>query len=332
MKLVRTLVIIGLGLLFIGIVGGLLLPSTARVVRKATINAPDDVVFAAVNTLAMWPSWAVWFRQDTTATLSYQGPPSGTGATVSWNSAHGDLGNGELVVTQATPSSSVSFTFAMDGQDPTPASIRIVDAGNGTSTVTWELEADFGFNLFARWFGLFFDSMIGPDFEQGLANLDAMLRTIRGRCSDVQSVTIPATNILYVEASTPTTSIGAALATSFARITRYASQQNLTLIGAPFVEYRSWDGYNTTLVAMLPVLQADTGSGDVKGALRPLMKAVAIDYYGPYELVGLARDRAEQHLRARNLPVTASWEEYLTDPASAPDPATWHTRVYYSTP
>lgn len=330
MKLVRLLVFIGLGALCVAIIGGLLLPSTVRVQRTATIRAPENVVFAAVNTLSLWPRWAVWLRQDTTAAISYAGPSSGSGATLRWASASGSLGNGELVVTQASPTSSVSFTVAMNGQQPALASIRIVDAGNGTSTVTWELEADFGFNLFARWFGLFFDRMLGPDFEQSLADLNAMIRTTRKRCSAVQTVTLPATHVLQVHTSTATAQVGAALATSFASITQYAAQRNLPFVGAPFVAYPNWNGRTTDLVAMMPVLHADTGNGSVKGALRPPMQAVAIDYYGPYELVGIARDLAEQYLRARNLPVTASWEEYLTDPATAPDPTTWHTRVYYA--
>lgn len=332
MKTLRTLALIGVSLLAIAIVGGLFLPSTARVQRTATIDAPEHVVFAAVNTLKLWPSWAAWFRYDTTAAVHCDGPPSGAGATMHWQSSHGRLGNGVLTVTQATPSSSVSFTFAMDGQRSTPASLRFVDAGNGRTTATWDMEADFGFNLFARWFGLFFDRMVGPDFEQSLASLDAYLAATRKRMSSVQDVVLPATHVLLVRTTTPTAAIGGALATSFASITGHAGRRNLQVIGAPFVSYSDWNGRTTTMEAMMPIAVADTGAGDVRGMTRPAMRAVAVDYYGPYELVGIARDALEQHLAVRNIPAGESWEEYLTDPAMAPDPATWHTRVYYRLP
>jgi hypothetical protein len=38
-------------------------------------------------------------------------------------------------------------------------------------SVTLSDEGDLGNNPLSRWFGLFLDRMIGPDFEAGLVNL-----------------------------------------------------------------------------------------------------------------------------------------------------------------
>jgi effector-binding domain-containing protein len=174
------------------------------------------------------------------------------------------------------------------------------------------------------------DWVAGPDFERSLTNLQTQLASVRKRMSSVQEVTLPLTHVLSVRSATATSAIGAALATSFARITRYAMERSLPIVGAPFVSYPGWNGRTTAMIAMLPIATSDTGQGDVTGSTRPPMRAVALDYYGPYELIGLARDALEQYLAARDIPVGESWEEYLTDPATAPDPATWHTRVYYA--
>ena len=43
-------------------------------------------------------------------------------------------------------------------------------AGSGTR-VTWGFTSNLGSNPVMRWMGLMFDRWIGPDYEQGLANL-----------------------------------------------------------------------------------------------------------------------------------------------------------------
>ena len=328
MKLLKMLALVGVALVVVVTVIGFLLPSTVRIERQAMVDAPDEVVFAAVNTLRLWPMWTTWLRQDTTATIVYDGPPSGAGSVLRWQS--NTDGNGSIRLAQATPSSSVTIELAMDRQTPSLSSIKIVDAGNGKSRVTWDLEIDFGGNVYGRWFGLFVDWLVGPDFERSLADLNAMLVSTRKRMSTAQDVALPLTHVLSFRSTTSVAAIGGDLATSFARISRYAIERNLPIIGAPFVSYPGWNGRTTDVVAMLPVAMPDTGNADVRGVTRPAMRAVAIDYYGPYELIGLARDALEQYLAARDIPAGESWEEYLTDPAAAPDPATWHTRVYYA--
>lgn len=328
MKLLKTLAAIGVGLFAAFTVIGFLLPASAHVEREAVIDAPDHVVYAAVNTLSIWPRWTAWLREDTTATVVYEGPPSGSGSVLRWQS--NTDGSGSIRIAQATPSSSVTIELAMDRQTPSLSAIKIVDAGNGKSRVTWDLEIDFGGNVYGRWFGLFVDWLVGPDFERSLTNLQAHLRSVRKRMSSVHEVSLPLTYVLSVRSATATSAIGATLASSFARITRHAIGRNLPIVGAPFVSYPGWNGRTTDVVAMLPVAMPDAGNGDVTGSTRPAMQAVALDYYGPYELIGLARDALEQYLAARDIPVGESWEEYLTDPATAPDPSTWHTRVYYA--
>ncbi|MGO4774642.1 SRPBCC family protein [Lysobacter sp. 2RAB21] len=48
--------------------------------------------------------------------------------------------------------------------------------GAGTR-VTWTLESEHGNNLVSRWFGLLLDSMVGKDYEKGLAKLKQVLES-----------------------------------------------------------------------------------------------------------------------------------------------------------
>jgi len=45
---------------------------------------------------------------------------------------------------------------------------------SGGTTVTWRMNGDMGSNPLYRWFALFGDRLIGPDFEAGLARLKTL--------------------------------------------------------------------------------------------------------------------------------------------------------------
>ncbi len=52
--------------------------------------------------------------------------------------------------------------------------LRLEAAGAGTR-VTWTNEGDMGANPVNRYFGLFMDRLVGPDFEGGLKNLKVLV-------------------------------------------------------------------------------------------------------------------------------------------------------------
>ena len=55
--------------------------------------------------------------------------------------------------------------------------IRIEAAGAGSSKVTWSNGGDLGMNPVGRYFGLFMDRMMGPDFQSGLEKLKSKVET-----------------------------------------------------------------------------------------------------------------------------------------------------------
>src|SRR3546814_19010105 len=54
------------------------------------------------------------------------------------------------------------------------------DLSGGGVRVTWSDAGDLGMRPLHRWFGLFFDRMIGGDFEKGLAKLKKLSETPDG--------------------------------------------------------------------------------------------------------------------------------------------------------
>jgi hypothetical protein len=89
-----------------------------------------------------------------------------------WASTHPSVGTGrsEIVLVQADRLVRMELEF---GTGATYADI-LLDPVNGSTRVTWSFHADFGFSPVMRWVGLFFDGLIGPDYERGLANLKVL--------------------------------------------------------------------------------------------------------------------------------------------------------------
>jgi hypothetical protein len=66
------------------------------------------------------------------------------------------------------------FEYRIEFPDMGMAATRhmaLAPGADGTTKVRMGMEGDLGRNPLNRWFGLFMDRMMGPDFDAGLANL-----------------------------------------------------------------------------------------------------------------------------------------------------------------
>src|SRR4051812_49162352 len=77
-------------------------PSEFCVTRTATIAAPPAVVFAQVNDLHKWETWAIWAKVDPTAKITFDGPSAGTGAGYDWV-GNSKVGEGHMTISESRP-------------------------------------------------------------------------------------------------------------------------------------------------------------------------------------------------------------------------------------
>jgi uncharacterized protein YndB with AHSA1/START domain len=159
--------LIGLVLLLIAV--GFALPSGFKVERSGQIEAPAAEVYGLLASPRAWQRWSAWNQRDPGMQIEYTGPDAGVGAGWSWQSA--TEGNGAMEFTAAQPGERVNYVlrfpdFGMESKGV----LRIEPAGSGVR-VSWSNEGDMGGNPINRWFGLFMDRLVGPDFDAGLANL-----------------------------------------------------------------------------------------------------------------------------------------------------------------
>ena len=148
-------------------------PSDFRVTRTGRIAAPIGVVFENVNDLHKWEAWSPWAKLDPNAKSTFDGPISGTGASMAW-AGNNKVGEGRMTITDSQPGEKIQLRleFLKPFKATHTAEFTFKSEG-GQTAVTWSM---FGKNNFmGKAIGLLMncDKMMGGQFEQGLANLNS---------------------------------------------------------------------------------------------------------------------------------------------------------------
>jgi hypothetical protein len=154
---------------------GLLLPSAAHVERSTVIAASPAQVFAVVDGFAQFDQWSPWAKIDPDAKTELSGPADGVGARYSW-SGNAKVGSGTQEIVESVPDTKVRSALQFTGFPPSEASFLLKPAGEGTQ-LTWTMDIGLGGSPVSRWFGVFMDRMIGPDYERGLAQLKTFVES-----------------------------------------------------------------------------------------------------------------------------------------------------------
>lgn len=142
------------------------LPRHVSIERSALIDAaPEAVIDLAASNIG-YQTFNPYKDLDPNLQVEMFGPASGVGSGFTFESKDGA---GQQTVAAV---SADTVTFALDlgplGQPTQAISAVPVD---GATEVTWTMDMDLGVNPIFRVMGLFMDSMIGPNFELGLANI-----------------------------------------------------------------------------------------------------------------------------------------------------------------
>jgi hypothetical protein len=151
-------------------------PGDFRVSRSATILAPAAAIFPQVNELKRWDAWSPWMKLDPNAKSSFEGPPAGKGAAMSW-AGNNQVGEGKMTITESRPNELVQFhlEFYKPMAGTSDAEFTFNPEGNRT-TVTWTMTGKNNFIAKAMCLFMNMDKMVGGQFEQGLANMKAIVQ------------------------------------------------------------------------------------------------------------------------------------------------------------
>ena len=174
-------ILIALAVLCVGLIGlcvaVMLQPSTFSVQRSATIAAPPAMVFAQVNDLRAWDAWSPWKKLDPNARSTISTPSTGKGATFAW-AGNDQIGEGSMTILESRKSEQVDLeqTFIRPLAGKARIAFTFVPQGSGTKVI-WKMDGTNDFVGKAMCLFIDMDAVLGKDFDQGLANMKAVVET-----------------------------------------------------------------------------------------------------------------------------------------------------------
>ena len=172
-------ILIGLTVVILCVIAAALLKSpNFHVERSLVIGTSAEKLFPYFDNHRKFNEWNPWAKMDPEAKNTYSGPESGVGAVASWE---GEItGKGSATITESTPNERI--VERMDWLDPmegvSTVEFTFNPEGDGKTKVTWAM---YGTNegLLPKVVSLFMDceSMCGPEFEKGLADVAKLVTT-----------------------------------------------------------------------------------------------------------------------------------------------------------
>jgi hypothetical protein len=156
---------------FVGVVA--MRPDTFKVERTAAMAAPASVVFAQVNDFHNWGAWSPWEKLDPDMKRAFEGPRAGAGSSYSWDGSDA-VGAGRMTILESRPDELVrlKLEFFRPMEDVCTTDFAFKPEGNRTG-VTWIMSGKHTFISKVICMFMNMDTMIGGDFERGLAQLKA---------------------------------------------------------------------------------------------------------------------------------------------------------------
>ncbi len=144
------------------------LPRRYSVQRSLTIQATAETVYGYTADLRRWKDWGVWYERDPQMTIEYSETTDEVGGWTSWVTQGTP---GKMTLTMLRPPSRVGYRLEFPAMNMTSSGMVEIVPGEAGVNVTLSDTGDLGRNPIRRWFGLFLDGMLGPDFEAGLEKL-----------------------------------------------------------------------------------------------------------------------------------------------------------------
>lgn len=177
MKVVKALLIAVGALVAVALVVPAFLPKEHHVERSIEIAKPIGTVFNVVKDYDYYKKWNPWSKIEPTAKSELSGnPPGEIGSRWSWEGK--EVGKGSLTLVEFVPNESIKgkLEFLAPFEAQSWDLWKFQEMEGGMTQVTWINEGESSYLM--RYMVPSMDGMLGPQFEQGLADLKALIESL----------------------------------------------------------------------------------------------------------------------------------------------------------
>jgi uncharacterized protein YndB with AHSA1/START domain len=146
-------------------------PDTFQVQRAATIKAPPEKIYPLIYDFQQWKGWSPWENKDPAMKRSYSGAAAGEGSVYAWE-GNKNVGSGRMEILEASAPSKIviKLDFLAPFEAHNTAEFTMLPQGDATN-LNWRMHGPATFISKLMHVFINIDSMVGKDFEAGLANL-----------------------------------------------------------------------------------------------------------------------------------------------------------------
>ncbi|MEO9802740.1 MAG: SRPBCC family protein [Reichenbachiella sp.] len=333
MKILKKVLLVLVILIALIAVIALILPSEVAVERSITINASPASIYEEVANLRKTGKWSPWDLKDPNITYVFSGPESGVGAKKEWSSEHEEVGNGTQEVIEAIPNQKVRTELYFGGFDePSYANFTLEENGDATE-VTWTLEGDMGSNPIFKIMGLFMDSMVGPTYEEGLANLKSRVESKPIFTADISVTTAEPINYLAIRETFDVTNpetIGPRMGEIYGQLLGYINKNGVMGAGQPMSVYINLNETGWEADVAIPVADpGEVSDESISVGQTPGGKVVKAIHMGDYNKLDDTHKQLQAYMQFNELEANGQgYEIYVSDPTES-DTSQWRTDVYY---
>lgn len=332
MKALRIILII-LGVIVAAIlIIPLFAPATVKVTAETEIALEPEQIFPFVASYTSREVWDPWAEMDTTTVVTVVPAEGYVGSTYEWEGER--LGTGRMEVQSVVENEYIQSSLWF-GDVPTASVVEwTFEPVEGGTHVTWSFseETTYPFERLRMMMGKMF---LQQSFEKGLANLREHLEANPPAVSMLGPISVeiqPGFMAIGVSSSGTMENIGEDMGRIFGLVMQAMQAQGSQMSGPPFAHYLDYD--ETTGVsnyyAGVPVVSAGKRSGEVLPMTFPEVRVLQAVHTGPYEEFESSYNRLMAYAAENGIRLTgSSYEFYLNDPESEPDPSRWQTRIAF---
>jgi len=293
--------LVALAIVFVlAVILGVCLPDHAHIERSVVVSSPVRQVNDVISGFHTYPSWNALRAYDPKVQLNFKGPDSGPGAEVDWTSNDDRIGAGSLTVaSDPAPQQDKEITWLLNNNwkgENKRFTIDITPSENRkTATVRMSYDVDYGWDLLARYSGLYLEGAPATQISFQLGALQNMLATFpnvdyKDQQIDVKDVA--AQPILFVTTTAKRTLDDVADATdkAMALIQATIKKDKINAVGGRITVTTNWGDENYDFDVAQPVDKADAPVTDpVKAGQSYGGKALVTSFTGSPAQLPLAR-------------------------------------------
>jgi uncharacterized protein YndB with AHSA1/START domain len=146
-------------------------PNSFQVTRSATIKAPPEKIVPLISDFHNWASWSPWENLDPAMKRTFSGAAKDKGAVYAWE-GNDKVGAGRMEILDVVQPTKVDIK--LDFLRPFEShclTVFTLEPKGDSTTVTWTMSGPSAFITKLMGLVASMDSMVGKDFEAGLASM-----------------------------------------------------------------------------------------------------------------------------------------------------------------